>query len=469
MRDRLAAAALLAGLAPCAASAQLGADLPEGTQPAQWRVIWQEDPAHEAVVAWTTDSEGPSRLHLDTRAHEGRVAEYPRAVGCTSDRHTLSLDYFHHCALAGLAPSTRYYFVMQTGQHTSRELYFVTAPADPDAPFALLFGGDSRSDSAQRRAVDRAIARLVAEDPRIIALAHGGDYVERGTSWAQWRQWLSDHELTTGPDGRVLPLIPTRGNHEAIGSLYDEIWASPGGEGNYFSTTIGRFVLITLNTETAQSGEQRGWLERELERAAGRARWVTAQYHRPAWPAVKQPGGALMHWVPLFERFDVDLVFESDGHVLKRTVPIRDGAQDPTGVVYVGEGGLGVAQRTPDRDRWYLAPPGFAAAAHHVQKLTVTPEGLRYEALSPAGGRLDAYTARPRDRGQDPAPPEVGDVDDAETGQEAAPRAPAGAASERSQADVSSCAGVHAGLGVAPVLLALAAIGLGVWRRRRSS
>lgn len=390
------------------AVAQRGQDLPAGTQPAQWRVIWQEDPAHAALIAWTTDTAGTSNLYVDPQSRGGTTANYTQQVSCSDERHSLAFDYYHHCDLTGLTPSTRYYFVMETDGVVSEELYFITAPDGPDAPFKMLFGGDSRSNSTRRRSINQVIAEMVRNDPDILALSHGGDYIERGTSWSQWKQWLSDFELTTGPDGRVLPIIATRGNHEAVGALFGEVLGGAGTGSNYYTTTIGRFVLVTLNTETTQSGDQRNWLEAELQQAGTHARWITAQYHRPAWPAVKQPSGAKMHWVPLFEAHDLDMVFESDGHALKRTVPIRDNQHDSSGVTYVGEGGLGVGQRTPDRTRWYLEAPGFAESAHHIQKVTVTASTLLYEALDPDGTVLDQVTLTARNRGNTPPPVDAG-------------------------------------------------------------
>ena len=50
----------------------------------------------------------------------------------------------------------------------------------------------------------------------------------------------------------------------------------------------------------------------------------------------------------LFEKYNVDLALESDGHCIKRTVPIRNGKQD-NWVVYVGEGGLELANAAPNK------------------------------------------------------------------------------------------------------------------------
>ena len=150
-----------------------------------------------------------------------------------------------------------------------------------------------------------------------------------------------------------------------------------------------------LDTNVSHGGTQRDWLEAQLVYWRPRSRWLLANYHRPAFPAVKSPGDARLHWVPLFERHDLDLALESDGHVLKRTVPIRNGRPSADGVVYLGEGGLGVRQRTP-RERWYLESPGFATSAHHVQVLLFGTDALRYEAVGLDGQLLDHATFRPR-------------------------------------------------------------------------
>ena len=70
--------------------------------------------------------------------------------------------------------------------------------------------------------------------------------------------------------------------------------------------------------------------------------------------------------MPLFEQYDLDLALESDGHSVKRTLPIRAEAHDPTGVVYIGEGGLGVPQRDPQTERWFLQEPGMSGKSHHI-------------------------------------------------------------------------------------------------------
>lgn len=312
------------------------------------------------------------------------------------DKHSLSL-YYHHAHLEGLEPETVYQVRMMSDGVSSPNLSFKTAPSN-DRPFSLLYGADSRTDREQRVAMDRLIGQLFeastnASQPEdeILALAHGGDYITVGTNLAQWSDWMTDHQLTTTREGRLLPIIPARGNHDR-GRLFNDTFGFAWDEAVYYGLHIGPQVrLITLDTEASIAGDQLNWLRAELEAARPAVRWLIAQYHRPAYPAVKWPSGALVHWVPLFEEFNVDLVCEGDGHTIKRTVPIRDGVHDETGVVYVGEGGLGVRPRTPKTSRWYLKPPGMADSGLHVQKLTFTKDRLRYECILANGEVSDAW------------------------------------------------------------------------------
>lgn len=361
----------------------------EGTRPAQWRVVWTEDPATTATISWSTSLMGRDhRVRYDVRPRAGTDADHAFVQATHRDgeytRNTIDRQpgaFYHHARLSGLEPSTTYWFVLESGGERSRELHFTTAPAD-DRPFALLSGGDSRTGLRARCFVNRTLARL-AEDPAILALSHGGDYVTVGSRWDHWTRWLSHNELTTTDDGRVLPILPTRGNHEG-GVLFDEVFDTPGGRGrNYFASRLSPEVtLLTLNSNISVAGDQLTWMEEQLADASQEARWLVASYHSPVYPAVKAPSEAKPFWPPLFDFYGLDVALESDGHCIKRTMPIRGDEPHPGGVTYVGEGGLGVPQRTPRTDRWYLqGPDAFVANGHHVVRLDFAPDGLRSRIL----------------------------------------------------------------------------------------
>ncbi|QDU67475.1 fibronectin type III domain-containing protein [Engelhardtia mirabilis] len=142
-----------------------------GTQPAQWRVVWTENPATTATISWTTAEPGTRHRVLIRRADQvvaapERIVEAQRnGPYAGSDAEDATPAHFHHARLTGLEPSTTYVFVIDSDGSTSRELHFQTAPADGRA-FSLLVGGDSRSGLAMRCVMNSAIAHLADQDTR---------------------------------------------------------------------------------------------------------------------------------------------------------------------------------------------------------------------------------------------------------------------------------------------------------------
>lgn len=358
------------------------ADAPlDGTNPAQWRLVWTTDPATTATISWSTSEPGKThRVHFKSAdgGEQGVVGSHRDGRFLEGAEPEL---YYHHVKLSDLTPSTKYTIVLESDGQKSASLYFLTAP-DGDVPVKLLFGGDSRSSRDSRRQINQMMAELLAEQPDILALAHGGDYIVSGASLPQWSDWMSDHELTTAEDGRLLPIIPARGNHDR-GPLFNRVFDFPEDDTNYYAMDLTPAVrLLTLNTEISTAGDQAKWLEEELRTSQAKHRWLLAQYHRPAYPAVKSPSSARQDWVPLFETYGLDVACEADGHNIKRTPPIREEKIDESGVVYIGEGGLGVGQRTPKIDeRWYLQAPGKSGKGHHVQLLTLSADEIHYQAI----------------------------------------------------------------------------------------
>ena len=379
------------------------------------RVLWIENPQSEAVLSWTTRQAGTNhRIFWDTVSRQGDVAAYANQQSTFKDgQFTMTARdeawvkpaYFHHVHLSGLEPDTVYYVVFASDGDTSAEFHFRTAPAE-DKTVAVLFGGDSRIGGADpydhndRQKMNMRMRTLFEESDDIYAFVHGGDYCQV----AQWRflePWLTDHELTTTTSGRLLPVIPARGNHDRdIG--FEEMFSWPTLTTNYYYRTslTPEVLLVTLNTEMSLGGDQRDWLEATLAAERTAHRWAVVSYHRPAYSSVRsvQDGaGRRDNWVPYFERNNVDLVLESHDHALKRTLPIRSGAPDlEKGIVYIGDGGLGVPQRTPDPTRWWLQEPGFAKPVHHCHVLRFGAEGLHVVAYGMEGDTLDDFTRAPR-------------------------------------------------------------------------
>ena len=360
------------------------------------RVIWQEDPLKKTYIAWHTKKEtkpNENWLHYGHKSQKGNIKEYPIKIKAMSKiRLPFTSERFYYTELENLPPNTKLYFTITVGKSATKEMYFKLPPKQNDIAFKLLFGGDSRSNIPMRQKMNTAIKQLIEKDQEVLALVHGGDYIYNGSKWNQWLQWLDDNELIIADDGKILPVIPTRGNHEVSDRLFNRVWLTPGGtsRSNYFSSKLANLKIITLNTQTSCAGKQKRWLKKELQQMT---KYVLANYHAPAWPAVKKPSCAKKHWVPLFEQARINGVFESDGHTLKRTVPIyQNKRNDQKGIIYMGEGGLGVEQRKPKHaNEWYFQSPGYAKSKHHFFVLRKSSE-LEVEVLNKELKQLDKFT-----------------------------------------------------------------------------
>ncbi len=395
--------------------AETSAEAEAATSTFHHRALWIKNPSTETVLSWTTREEGQNhRIHYDTESRGGDVSAYTHEQPTFADGPITMKDddwdwvepaFYHHAHLSGLEPDTDYYVVFASDDAVSDEFYFRTAP-DEDVEFAILFGGDSRIagmdpyEHTDRQKMNLRIRQLFEDHENIIALAHGGDYCMLA-DWRYIEPWLTDHELTTASDGRLLPIIPARGNHDR-GIGFEEKFTWPDLDRNYYyETHLSPTVsLITLNTETSLGGDQRDWLGNTLSEIRPERRWVLSQYHRPAFSSVRsmQDGaGRRNNWVTLFEEHNIDLGLESHDHALKRTLPIRSSAPDmENGIIYIGDGGLGVPQRNPDTSRWWLQEPGFAKSAHHVHVLDFGHEELHVRAYGMEGDILDDFTVEPR-------------------------------------------------------------------------
>ncbi len=158
-------AAWLIVVALCAAVRAEDAAPPDALRPRQWRLVWTADPAHQATVSWNTLSPGSiHRVHY--RSASGReegVVECRETGRYTAGQEKIDL-YFHHVRLQRLNAATEYRIVMESDGQRSGEFYFTTAP-DDNRPIGLLFGGDSRSNQAVRRQMNRAWRRYCTTTP----------------------------------------------------------------------------------------------------------------------------------------------------------------------------------------------------------------------------------------------------------------------------------------------------------------
>ena len=166
-----------------------------------------------------------------------------------------------------------------------------------------------------------------------------------------WSDWFDNNTRSA----RYRPWMPAAGNHEnelgngpvgyaAYQTYFDVPDSGSDAElrGLWYSFTAGSVRVISLNNDDVcfqdagnfyvhgySGGAQRRWLETELAnaRADPRVDWVVVCMHQTAFSTADHTNGADLgirqEWLPLFDRYQVDLVVCGHEHHYERSHPVR--------------------------------------------------------------------------------------------------------------------------------------------------
>lgn len=332
------------------------------------------DASSEVVVSWhSTDPVGHPRVLLGTPAG-GFGTVVPADTRTYRDAQSGTEVRVHHARLTGLTPESDYIYAAQH-DGASPELGTVrTAPAGR-APLRFTSFGDQGTPTMGKLVGTEyvndnlgspAAGDITAGVERLAPLFNlvNGDLCYANLADDRVRTWSDWFENNTR-SARYRPWMPAAGNHEnELGNgpvgygAYQTYFALPdsGSDGElgglWYSFTAGSVRVISLNNDDVcfqdggntyvrgySDGAQRRWLEAELTAAREDPRidWVVVCMHQTAVSTADRANGAdlgiRLEWLPLFDRYQVDLVVCGHEHHYERSHPIR--------------GTLGTDTRTP--------------------------------------------------------------------------------------------------------------------------
>lgn len=323
----------------------------------KYRCMWRQDPATTMVIGWNQISGHSPVLLYDEADHGDDAIAYTFSQKPDKIVNSKGMNN-HFVRLKYLLPNTTYYFIIKDSEGCSARMSFKTAPDNPYERLSIIAGGDSRNYREARQSANQIVAKL-----RPHCVMFGGD-MTGGDRASQWKPWFDDWQLTIGDDGRLTPIITTRGNHESSNQTLVDLFDVPSDKVYYALSLGGNLLRIyTLNSLIATGGDQKAWLEQDLQ-THQEFIWKTAQYHfatRPHTARKADRNNQLYNWSTLFYEYQINLAVESDAHVAKWTYPIRPSREkgsdegfirdDRKGTVYIGEGCWGAPLRPNNDDK----------------------------------------------------------------------------------------------------------------------
>lgn len=370
-------------------------------EPVALFLTWQRDPTTTMTVQWVGEQQDAAQRPLwyarletnDWRKQDHSARRYP-----------LSNKWIFRAELSGLEPDTDYRFRVGLDAAEQR---FRTMPAKATNTIHFVSGGDAGIGPYAVR-TNRVAA---AQSPMFVVI--GGDIAyANGESPGTFLRFLQNYSRDLRDDQqRMIPLLCCIGNHEVDGrfgqprskapffySFFDGLFPETGYATLDFGDYLSLVLLDTGHTSPI-GGAQTDWLARTL-RDREEFPTVFVFNHVPAYPSVRpysamgNGSGNRKHWVPLFERYNVDAVFEHHDHAYKRTHPLIDGHQSKNGIVYLGDGSWGRI-RTPATPamRPYLA---VVDEAYHLSLHRIQGRQRFHVALSDSGRVVDVCSTTKR-------------------------------------------------------------------------
>lgn len=204
----------------------------------------------------------------------------------------------------------------------------------------------------------RTVRMAWGKNPDAQFFINMGDLVDNGEQYWQWARWLE------AVDGMIekIPLAPISGNHEDYTldwkmtepHTYLNLFTLPTNEiegfNEYFySYDYGDVHFIVIDTQKDELAEfkpdlfakELAWAEKDL--ASTNKPWKVVLMHKHIFNfrvdgSYNDIGNAFM---PLFDKYKVDVVFTGHIHSYRRTVPLYEGVAAEKGTIYISTGVAG--------------------------------------------------------------------------------------------------------------------------------
>ncbi|PPL00029.1 purple acid phosphatase family protein [Parapedobacter indicus] len=273
----------------------------------QWRCT--PDVQHGWIKYWQPGAEDTVRVDVDGTLLEDRMLRNDRYVS----RFRVQLD--------SLQPGTVYQYRVGHGAVTGETATFTT----PDAvdTFAFTWFGDIHNDPMWGKlAQDADVAH-----PQTDFYLSVGDLVNTGLHRDDWDALFA----YSGGIFREKPLMAVPGNHDSQDGLgagmFRELLSYPENgpdglpTGFTYAFRYKHALFLMIDVVSFSVSQQAAWIESQLSKTD--ATWKFVVFHFPPYTLEEPYPDIVKSWVPLFDKYGVDMVMNGHFHYYLRTRPMK--------------------------------------------------------------------------------------------------------------------------------------------------
>ena len=363
---------------------------PSSKTPDQVMLTWSSDPSTTFDIQWRTDTTVSTGIVKYREKGSGEVLSASAEKYMMEDRVLMNDRYINRFTvqLKNLKAGSTYEYQIAPQTDWSEDQTFSTATDDDS--FSFIWFGDTHCSPKFGELFNKVDE--VHLDVAFYSIA--GDMVDDGLHRDQW------DDLFDFPKSIISrkPLMTALGNHDnrsGLGALmYRELFSYPknGPEGvekehTYsFKYKNAQFLMIDA---TSSTDAQTAWIEEQL--ANTDATWKFATFHFPPYNWEEPYFDIQKAWVPLFDKYHVDMVFSGHIHYYMRSKPMKGGevvSSYNDGTAYIIS--IGIPSRTREiKDEPYAEIR--KTEGQFYQYLKIDGNKLSYKAIDSEGNLADSF------------------------------------------------------------------------------
>ena len=310
-----------------------------------------KDNRTERTITWQ------SKLPRPMSFLEYREQGHSDVLKITAKQNEFATDqgkkYQHIIRISGLKGNTSYEYRINDGKdYTAWE----TFNTDNGVRTKALIFPDSQSVDYGTWA--RTAKMAWAKNPDAQFFINMGDLVDNGEQYWQWARWLEAVDSII----EKIPLAPIIGNHEDYTlnwkmtepHTYLNLFTLPANgiedfNEYFYSYDYGDVHFTVIDTQKEELAEfkpdlfarELAWAEKDL--ASTNKPWKVVLMHKHIFNfrvdgSFNEIGDTFM---PLFDKYKVDVVFTGHIHSYRRTVPLYEGVAAEKGTIYISTGAAG--------------------------------------------------------------------------------------------------------------------------------
>ncbi len=257
-------------------------------------------------------------------------------------------DRYHTLTLEGLKPDSCYaykVFASSLAIDNSNRV-FCTLNTKKALERVWLVGDTGEDSESQKNVYNEMLSYVDNNLSKIDLWVLLGDNAYSSGTQKQFNKDLFEPYKELVKQKNVWAVI---GNHDARRWAFYDIFDFPtkgesGGVASksekYYSIDEANFHLVMLDSQTedrSANGKMAKWLEQDL--AANKKPWTLVAFHHPPYTDgshksnnPKDSGGRMQemreNFTPIFDRYDVDVVFSGHSHVYERSRPMVNHTQE---------------------------------------------------------------------------------------------------------------------------------------------